>query len=247
MTDDVTIALEDGTNFELPETTVLTPVDVNGGTVAQFTLALKTTNSGIYEDFVLISGAGLGDRTVTIPVLVNYTRPYVKLKNTVDPLDAIQLPVSIPVEVEGILNSTATIALATGTHYTLSTTGIAPEDLAEGATLAFEVQFTGQSSGDYEDEIVITNSDIETLRIPLLVKYRPVGITSVAGDAVVFVSGNVLYVTGVQTGSPLTVINVSGQTVFTATVKSAYEQYNFNVPTGAYVVKAGNTNWKVLK
>jgi hypothetical protein len=249
LSSDATLALAPGSEFTLAKTT-LTPDEVNGGKTATFDLTLTATESGNYEAFILISNTeDLGAEPFTIPVYVEYTKPYIELAEAVEAVSITTVPATIPVKVRGVLNSNASIEIAQYTNFSaiLSKKTITPEELASG-DVVFDVIFSAFVSGTYTAAIVIENADIETVTIPLSVYYEPLGISNVLSGISVYVSDkSILHVTGAPAGTHVTVLNVSGQPVFTSTIQSANEQYNVNLASGMYLVKVGNKTWKVLR
>jgi hypothetical protein len=175
--------------------------------------------------------------------------PYLRKVGDVREVETSVIPVTIPVAISGLLNTNASITLATGTNYTLSKTSLTPEELIDGAIVSFDVTFTTGEAGIYKDTVLISNTDIETLQIPLSVELKGTGINDVSNAVVsVYLSKNgVLNVLGAPAGTKVTVINVQGQPLFNAQVNSYKEQFNVSLQTGVYIVKVGDKAWKVKK
>jgi hypothetical protein len=249
-----TITLEGGVygpneeyGFEL-ESRELTPEEVADGAITSFNVIFKGGEaSDVFDERIVIEYEG-GE--LVIPVFVDYTKPYLKVVNTIEAIETHTVPVIIPVEVIGLLNTDATIAVD-GAAFTLETNSLAPEELEDSATVVFNVTFTAGEYGEYTGAVTITNPDVAAITIPLSVIYKDygVGINKVtSGNVSVYVSKNgILNVLGASAGTPVTVLNVQGQSLFTSIVNSSNEQFEVGLTTGVYIVKVGDKTWKVLK
>jgi hypothetical protein len=248
------LALVPGSAFSLTKT-ILTPEEINGGKTASFDLTVTATQSGEYEGFISVSNTkDLGEEPFIIPVFVKYTQPYIALAEEIAPVTTTSVPVTIPVKVKGVLNSDATISLIQpdserpAPDLSLSKASITPGELAGDAVVTFDVIFSAEAGGWYPVLIEIANGDIQPLYLYFEIRYIGVGINNVSPDAVsVSMSNGILHVAGAPAGTNVTVLNVSGQPVFTSTIQSADEQYNVSLASGVYLVKVGNKTWKVLR
>jgi hypothetical protein len=255
LSSNASIALASASDFSI-EKTELTPAEISEGKTATLDLTLTKTVSGEYKDTILISNTDLGVEPLEIPVSVIYTHPVIELSEAVEAVITITVPVVIPAKVKGVLNSNASITLAEPEanatlpvhSFQLSQATITPAEVANEAIVSLEVTFTAAESGVYPATLSIENAEIETLDVPLSVTYNGTGINSLLQKKVdVYVSKGILHVTDTPLGTRVTVLNVSGQSVFTSIVNSTAERYNVDLATGVYVVKVGEKTWKVVK
>jgi hypothetical protein len=243
-------ASEDAGYFSLTKTEI-TPDDIAGENIASFDVIFsgRAAESGEYLARIRISTEEDGVE-LYIPLSVDYTKAYLEVLNTVEPVETLTVPVTIPVSVSGLLRTDASMALAVGTNCTLDKTTLTPEELADGtATVAFNVTFTAESFATYKDTVIISNTGIDEVRIPLSVRYYGTGIEPVSGAASVYLAKDgVLNVLGARAGTKVTVSTVQGQTVFNAQVEnSGREHFDVSLPSGIYIVRVGDTAWKVKK
>ena len=248
---EATIRMKSGaaSAFE-PAKTRLLPADVADGTIASFDVIFtggSAPATGQYVDTVVISNDSF--EPLQIPVVVNFTKPWLSLVNTVPATQSVStLPLTIPVEIKGLLNTNALIVQDDNQHYTLSVTTISPEELEDEANITVTVTLANATKGTYPNEIRITNADIDALVIPFSVTYDPTGIDKIPGNEQVFLSDDgVLNVWGAPAGTDMIVLNVQGQSIFHSTVYSAKEQFKLQLSTGVYVVKVGENVWKIKK
>jgi hypothetical protein len=179
--------------------------------------------------------------------------PYLRRVGKAPEVETGDLPYNIPVQVAGLLNSAATISLEASddaAYFSLPKVEISPEEVAGGAIATFDVVFNGEAvvTGDYQVRVNISGADIETLRIPLSVRYQATGMESVSGPVFVYLSRDgVLNILGAQTGTKVTVINLQGQAVFNTQTNSVGEHFDLPLQTGVYLVKVGGKVWKIKK
>jgi hypothetical protein len=174
--------------------------------------------------------------------------PYLYLTEDVLEVETSTVPVTIPVKLRGVLNTDASIVLAAGTNYSLDKASLTPEELADEAIVSFNVNFTAEESGTYRDTVIISNTDIEEVRIPLSVLFDGTGISPVYDNVSVYLSKEgALNVLGASAGTKVTVINVQGQSLFNAQMNSTQEHFDVPLQTGVYLVKVGDRVWKVKK
>jgi hypothetical protein len=246
-----TIALEtsESAGYFSLEKTEITPDDVAEENIASFNVIFNGQDavSGEYTVNVIISNTD-DEINLNIPVTVVYTKPYLEVVNTIAPLETLTVPVTIPVEIRGLLNTDANITLDAGTNYTLGKTSLTPAELADGAVVSFDVTFTATVADTYNDAVIISNTDIEELRIPLSVKLNGTGINAVSNSVSVYLSKDgALNILGASTGAKVTVINAQGQPLFNAQINSNKERFDVSLQTGVYIVKVGDKAWKVKK
>ncbi|MDR0683257.1 MAG: T9SS type A sorting domain-containing protein [Dysgonamonadaceae bacterium] len=174
--------------------------------------------------------------------------PYLRKAGNVPEVETTTVPVTIPVAIRGLLNTDASITLAAGTNYTLGKTSVTPAELTDGTIVSFDVTFTAETTDTYKDTVIISNTDIENVRIPLSVRFSGTGINDVSNPVSVYLSKDgVLNVLGASAGTKVTIINVQGQPLFNAQVNSNKEHFNVSLQTGVYIVKVGDKAWKVKK
>jgi hypothetical protein len=179
--------------------------------------------------------------------------PYLRRVGKAPEVETGDLPYNIPVQVAGLLNSAATISLEASddaAYFSLPETEISPEEVSGGAVATFDVVFNGEAvvTGDYQVRVNISGADIETVRIPLFVRYQATGMESISGPVSVYLSRDgVLNILGAQAGTKVTVINLQGQAIFNTQTNSASEHFDLPLQTGVYLVKAGGKVWKIKK
>ncbi|MDR0506443.1 MAG: T9SS type A sorting domain-containing protein [Dysgonamonadaceae bacterium] len=243
-----TISMKGGTEsvFRLEKST-LQPADVNGGLIASFDAIFEGGDaSGLYKDTIVISNTEIGG-VLEISLAVDYTKPYLSLANTVAATQTtVTVPLIIPIEISGILNTEAFIAQDDEEHYTLSATTIEPTALENGTTATINVTFTASIAGSYPNEIRVTNGETDPVTIPLTVVYEPLSLDNISGKIQVYMSNKgILYISGAPAGTDVTVSNMLGQAVFRVKTNSANEQFKLPLPEGTYVVKVGERALKI--
>jgi hypothetical protein len=246
-----TISLETSTHseyFSLEKTTIA-PGDVAGEAIASFNVLFNGPVSVGGEYLVRVHIAQTDDGIdLNIPVTVIYEKPYLEVVNNIQDQETLTVPVLIPIEINGLLNTDATITMAVGTNYTPNKTTLTPAELEGDLIASIQVSFTAEAFGTYKDTLIIANADIETIRVPLSVLYRATGMENVSGNLSVYLSkdGN-LKVLGAQAGAQVTVIDIQGRPVFSGLVRLVNERFEVSLQTGVYIVKVGDKTWKVKK
>jgi hypothetical protein len=244
LSNNATIRIDDPTNFSINKAE-LTPIELADGKKVTFNVTFNGSETGEYFAHVTVSDENTD--YLTIPIIVIYTRPYIEVVNTIEAITTGE-PVDISVEVEGLLNTDAAVSLKNNeSAFTLSQETISAALLAEGK-VTFTVAFAATVSGTYADTLLITNSDIETVSVPLKVVYAKTGLDKVSSNVNVYFAPNgTLNISGASPGSRVDIFNVQGQRLFSLKINSFDEKYDLLLSTGIYIVKTGDRTWKLNK
>jgi hypothetical protein len=235
-----------GKYFTLSKTAI-TPEAVANKAVVSFNVIFTAPEaSGLWVDTIYIANNDI--ETLSIPVSVDYTKPYIELAGEVDSQTTTSGTATFTVQVKGILNTDATIALIGGSEFTLAQTSITPADLVDDATVSFDVAFEAERLGIFTAVLYITNRDIEPVFITLSVESKGTGIATISGSdvSVYATESGLLNIVGAPVGSKVTVFDIQGKMVFSSTTKSDKEQYSV-LNKGVYVVRVNDKTWKVVR
>ncbi|GHT17242.1 hypothetical protein FACS189429_0910 [Bacteroidia bacterium] len=254
LTGNASISLAGDTDNFILATTSISPNALENGAKAPVNLLFlaNEAESGEYEALIDLT-YDINDTetaTLTIPVLVKYTKPYIELVSAEGPETTTSGTATITVQVKGVLNTDATIALVRGTEFALTKTSLTNAELAGETTVSFDVNFVASTFGTFFDVILIRNNDIETLAIPISIenKNEETGLDKISGGNVSVYAGEngILNIVGAPAGSKVTVFDIQGKAIFNTIVKSDNEQYDV-LTKGIYIVKVGEKTWKVLR
>ncbi|MDR1973958.1 MAG: hypothetical protein LBQ31_04705 [Bacteroidales bacterium] len=177
-------------------------------------------------------------------------KPYLDVNTNIH-IDTTEVPITIPVEVTGVLLSDATVALGGGNGFTCAKTTITPAELSGGQTVVINVEFNQTVRNVYNDSLVITNGGLsEPVVVRLEVNYTEgVGISATVSKNQVkaYINNDILYISGANTGDMVMVTNTIGRVLYNAKMNAPEMAIRFNEPRGVYVIKVGQTAFKLLK
>lgn len=167
-TEDLSLTLK-GTNmsnFTLSKTTI-TPEELKED--VSFIATFTATESGKYEATISVSDSET--EYLSIPLSVDYSKPYIAQLGKVEPVHTYAVPVVIPISVGGHIINDVSVSMtgADAARFTPSKTTLTPAEVKEEAS--FNVSFTADASGVYNAVVVIFDNETEYLQIPVSVTF----------------------------------------------------------------------------